>query len=90
VLYEAPRQPAGLPLTPERAREAYAHYGVRVATFPTPNALQQTPPRLLGRIPSEAMSGARQGRDALMALPGGSRVPLKTELPPRPLLPRAD
>jgi hypothetical protein len=90
LLYEAPRQPAGLPVTPERACEAYGHYGVRVATFPTPDALQQAPPRPLG-IPSEAVSGARQGREVLAALlPRGLRARLKTELPPRPLLPWAD
>jgi hypothetical protein len=44
LLYEAPPHPAGLPLTPERAREAYGHYGVKVAIFPTPDALRQAPP----------------------------------------------
>jgi hypothetical protein len=89
VLYEAPRQPAGLPLPLERAREAYDHYRVRVATFPAPNALRQAPPCPLG-IRSEAMSGARQGRATLMAWPGGSKVRLKTKLPRSPLLLRAD
>jgi hypothetical protein len=89
LLYEAPRQPAGLSLTPERARQAYDHYGVRVATFPTFNALRRAPSGPLG-TPSEAMSGARQGREVLAALPRDSRVGLKTELPPHPLPLRAD